>query len=57
MSALCKDSPYLSSFEQILKDTRNRLHDIHCFEVRHIRRDANQVAQTLAKAALKAFVR
>jgi hypothetical protein len=36
-----------------MEDTRNRLHDIHYFEVKHIYRDANQVAHMLAKAALR----
>jgi hypothetical protein len=55
VSALCKDSPCLSSFRQILEDTRIRLHDIPCFKVQHIRTTANQATHTLAKAALRAL--
>jgi hypothetical protein len=51
--ALSTDSPYWSSFEQVIEDTRLQLLNIPFVEVRHICKDANQVTYTLAKTSLK----
>lgn len=52
VDALNKEVPSSTSYGHIVEDTRPLFQNFHVFEVRHVRRLANQAAHELAKFAL-----
>lgn len=53
VQALQKDDPSCQKFGNLIEASRTMLHSFQSWSVMHIRRDANQTAHMLAKAALQ----
>jgi hypothetical protein len=56
VSAINRNLPCLSSYGQIIEDTRLCLPGVQPFEVRRIKREANQAAHLLAEYGLRSLV-